>query len=102
MMSVSVVLKNVCEAIGEAPHWDEEKQLLYYVDIQPGDVHIYNPAIKEDKKIHIGKIKTYKGFPMIYIGNLSKYLVQGIQHEKIHRCKLKLYWGFPQNIQLVN
>ena len=54
-MSVSLILKNVCQQSGEAPHWDEEKQLLYFVDIQLGDVHMYNPATEEHRKIHIGK-----------------------------------------------
>ena len=38
-MSVSVLLENVCQTVGEGPHWDEETQTLFFVDIMQGNMH---------------------------------------------------------------
>ena len=53
-MSVSVLVKNSCETVGEGPHWDESKQRLLYVDIYPGDVHVCDPVTGEDTKTKFG------------------------------------------------
>ena len=60
-MSVTVAAKNTCLNTGEGPHWDEKRELLYYVDFyafnskEPGLVHVYNPETGEDKAVQIGK-----------------------------------------------
>jgi sugar lactone lactonase YvrE len=41
--------------LGEGPSWDEEKQLLYWVDIPSQIVHIYNPASNTHKTINTGQ-----------------------------------------------
>ena len=54
-MSVSVLVKNSCQAVGEGPHWEESKQRLLYVDIHVGDLHVYDPATEQDTKMHFGR-----------------------------------------------
>ena len=54
-MSVSVLVKNSCQAVGEGPHWEENKQRLLYVDIHVGDLHVYDPATNSDVITHFGK-----------------------------------------------
>ena len=44
--------------LGEGPCWDEEKQLLYWVDILNHHVHIYEPTLDSMKVI---KINQYIG-----------------------------------------
>lgn len=41
--------------LGEGPVWSVEDQVLYWVDIHEGDVHIYNPADGSDRVINTGK-----------------------------------------------
>jgi len=36
--------------LGEGPHWDADKQLLYYVDITKGTIYCYNPECKTVSK----------------------------------------------------
>ncbi|KAJ8944500.1 hypothetical protein NQ318_011758 [Aromia moschata] len=40
--------------LGEAPHWDEETQSLYFVDIFGESIHKYVPATKKHTKAIIG------------------------------------------------
>lgn len=42
---------------GEGPHWDSEKQLLYFVDISGQRIHQYNPYSRHLTYANIGKIK---------------------------------------------
>ncbi|KAK7100080.1 regucalcin-like [Littorina saxatilis] len=39
---VEVVLKNVCPQLGEAPHWDDASQTLFFVDIPGCQAQRYN------------------------------------------------------------
>ena len=39
--------------LGEGPCWDNDKQLLYWVDIMGGNVHIYNPKTGNNRTIHV-------------------------------------------------
>ena len=55
-MSISVVAQNTCSTVGESPFWDAPSQSVLYVDINAGDVHIWNSQTGQDSKIHIGKI----------------------------------------------
>lgn len=41
--------------LGEGPHWDHEKGILYYINLYDSEVHSYEPATKEHKFIKIGK-----------------------------------------------
>ena len=54
-MSVSTVLKNVATTIGEGPHWDPVSKVLWFVDIESGDVHRYDPSTGQDIKAHVGE-----------------------------------------------
>lgn len=47
MSDVQVALK-VKANLGECPRWDEESQLLYWVDINEKQLHRFNPASGED------------------------------------------------------
>lgn len=42
--------------LGEGPHWDEETQSLYFVDIKGETINRYVPATKKLTKANIGKI----------------------------------------------
>ncbi len=46
-MSVQVALK-VKASLGECPRWDEKEQLLYWLDINAGQLHRFNPATGQD------------------------------------------------------
>jgi sugar lactone lactonase YvrE len=41
--------------LGEGPHWDECKQILYFVDMTGFAVHTYDPATKKHTKAKVGK-----------------------------------------------
>ncbi|NIK78700.1 sugar lactone lactonase YvrE [Paenibacillus castaneae] len=41
--------------LGEGPIWDAEQQVLYWVDILGENLHIYDPARKQDQVIPIGQ-----------------------------------------------
>lgn len=40
--------------LGEAPHWDDESQSLYYVDIIGMSIHKYTPSTKKYHKASVG------------------------------------------------
>lgn len=39
--------------LGEGAIWDEKNQVLYWVDIDPGLVHIYDPATRKDRALQV-------------------------------------------------
>jgi sugar lactone lactonase YvrE len=41
--------------LGEGPCWDARKGLLYWVDIERYELHIYNPTTKTDRAINVGQ-----------------------------------------------
>ncbi len=41
--------------VGEGASWDEDNDLLYWIDIDGKKVHIYNPATKKDREIDVGQ-----------------------------------------------
>jgi sugar lactone lactonase YvrE len=41
--------------LGEGAVWDDQKALLYWVDIEGHDVHIYDPKTKRDRKCPLGE-----------------------------------------------
>jgi len=41
--------------LGEGAIWDEEKQVLYWVDIDPGLVHVYDLATHKDRSLQVGQ-----------------------------------------------
>ena len=42
-------------ALGEGPLWHAQTQRLYWVDIIPGEVHVYDPAAGTDRCINVGQ-----------------------------------------------
>ena len=42
--------------LGEGPAWDESAQLLYWVDIEGGAVHVYDPSSGVDRRIEVGQM----------------------------------------------
>jgi sugar lactone lactonase YvrE len=42
-------------ALAEGPCWDAERQRLYWVDIDLGLLHVYDPAGRKDRAIEIGQ-----------------------------------------------
>ena len=47
MHQVEVALA-VKASLGESPRWDEQSQLLYWVDINQKELHRFNPATGQD------------------------------------------------------
>lgn len=41
--------------LGEGAIWDETRQLLYWVDIERGFVHLFDPVAKKDRSIQVGQ-----------------------------------------------
>lgn len=41
--------------LGEGPCWDARRQSLYWVDIEEGKLHIYDPAKREDRAFSLGQ-----------------------------------------------
>lgn len=41
--------------LGEGPSWDMEKQVLYWVDIEQGDIHQYDPIRQHSQKMSCGQ-----------------------------------------------
>jgi len=41
--------------LGEGAIWDEEKQVLYWVAIDPGLVHVYDPATRKNRTLQVGQ-----------------------------------------------
>jgi sugar lactone lactonase YvrE len=44
--------------LGESPLWEEREQALYWVDIDRGEIHRFDPATGEDKMFPIGQKVT--------------------------------------------
>jgi sugar lactone lactonase YvrE len=74
-MSDSLELMVESEAeLGEGPSWDDRSNLLYWVDIQGGDVHVYQPDNGADTVIHVG------GYVSSVVPNKSGSVVITLQH----------------------
>ncbi|CED83778.1 Ca2-binding protein Regucalcin/SMP30 [Phaffia rhodozyma] len=60
------ILRSQC-LLGEGPVWDPKRGLLYFVDIQKGVIHTYNPSTEVHLKAHyeglIGNIVLRKNHP---------------------------------------
>jgi L-arabinonolactonase len=41
--------------VGEGAIWDEKRQVLYWVDIDQGLVHVYDPTTGKDRSIQVGQ-----------------------------------------------
>ncbi len=41
--------------LGEGAIWDNKRQVLYWIDIDPGLVHVYDPATRKDRSISVGQ-----------------------------------------------
>jgi len=55
MSSEVKLLVDAHALVGEGPIWDEEKGVLYWVDILSSMVYEYNPATGENRSYHIGQ-----------------------------------------------
>jgi sugar lactone lactonase YvrE len=56
-MSVEVkLLLDTKSTLGEGAIWSSTESRLYWIDIDPGDVHIYNPATGEDRVVNVGQM----------------------------------------------
>ena len=51
-LEVENLVPNICE-LGEGPHWSDEEQCLYYVDIMDKKVLRYDPDKNENKFIQV-------------------------------------------------
>lgn len=41
--------------LGEGPCWDNRRNLLYWVNITEGEIHIHNPADSDNRVLHVGQ-----------------------------------------------
>lgn len=42
--------------LGEGPFWDEETQMLYFVDITSHSLHSYNAKTNKYNSVNVGKL----------------------------------------------
>ena len=55
-MSIEVELRLDAHAIvGEGPIWDDEAQVLYWVDIMANTLHVFDPVKNEDRTFDVGQ-----------------------------------------------
>jgi sugar lactone lactonase YvrE len=54
MADVELVL-DAHSVVGEGAIWDEKRQVLYWVDIEQGFVHVYDPTTGKDRSIQVGQ-----------------------------------------------
>lgn len=54
-ISPPTLLLDAKAALGEGPSWDAARQLLYWIDIYTGNLHIYNPVSGEDRIHAVGQ-----------------------------------------------
>lgn len=55
MSDTAELILDARSILGEGAIWDEKNQVLYWVDIDPGLVHIYDPATRKDRTLHVGQ-----------------------------------------------
>ena len=55
-LSPPTLLLDAKAALGEGPSWDAARQLLYWIDIVSGNLHIYNPVSGEDRIHAVGQV----------------------------------------------
>jgi sugar lactone lactonase YvrE len=41
--------------LGEGSLWDAKRQVLYWVNIEAGEVHVYDPAAESDRTVRVGE-----------------------------------------------
>ncbi len=84
-MTVDVALK-VKASLGECPRWDEKAQVLYWLDINEGQLHRFNPATGEDDYLQFGEeigcfsLREQGGFVMATRSGF--YLLEGWNTER--------------------
>ncbi len=84
-MTVDVALK-VKASLGECPRWDEKAQVLYWLDINEGQLHRFNPATGEDdylqfdEEIGCFSLREQGGFVMATRSGF--YLLEGWDTER--------------------
>lgn len=80
MSQVEVALA-VCANLGECPRWDEQAQLLYWVDINAKQLHRFNPAsgiddfLQFDQEIGCFSLRQQGGF--VVAGRHGFYRLDG-------------------------
>lgn len=79
--------------LGESPHWDQNKQLLYWVDIMSHKVNIYDPKTKQNKEINFQQLvssvnTTRKGHLILTI--LDEVYLYDIDEQQLN------YLGDPE------
>lgn len=61
---MSVKVEQVTEPVllGEGPHWDAERQCLFYVSIFDHTIHKYDPATGKETKTTLGNFNVCMHF----------------------------------------
>jgi sugar lactone lactonase YvrE len=54
-LSTPTLLLDAKAALSEGPSWDAARQLLYWIDIYAGHLHVYNPVSGEDRIHALGQ-----------------------------------------------
>ena len=71
--SLKLMVESKAE-LGEGPSWDSRNNLLYWVDILGGNVHVYQPDNSVDTVIHVGS------YVSSVVPNKSGSVVINLQH----------------------
>lgn len=58
--------------LSEGPHWDEEKNLLYYVDIPQQKIYCWNPETKKITHAYLSKYDLHLYFKIFMILKLTE------------------------------
>lgn len=84
----SELLINKSAVLGEGSFWHPQQKILYYVDIDNGILHTYNPVSKEEKAYELGQ-KVGTVVP-VDTGGVVVALKDGIYAYNLQSKKLKL------------
>lgn len=60
--------------VGEGPHWDEDTQCLFFVDIFGNNIHKYVPITKKHTQASVNTVTPGEETSIFY--SMSRYIIE--------------------------